>query len=244
MKNHSTRSDPLFVASPNRNPKLPILSISYPSRFPASPVPLSRFLYIVPVPLSPLQSVPRPSRWDRRFLPTGTAFPPRSSGSSSAGAIRQVDLQGPATGRSRPGCFRISLPASARARVSPFPFPRSSSPCYPANSRSATRPDDGPLAARTRVAPKCQAAIVGGPKCLPKCPKCLQGGRRFSGFGIGRGFAIWGPFPVQAPDKAPETCTWSTRSKGGHQLARSQPRRKPDRVEVPNMCLTCGSLVS
>ena len=26
------------------------------------------------------------------------------------------------------------------------------------------------------------------------------------------GFAIWDPFPVQAPDKAPETCTWSTRS--------------------------------
>src|SRR5208337_2998555 len=32
------------------------------------------------------------------------------------------------------------------------------------------------------------------------------------GFGVGRGFAIRGPFPVQAPDKAPETCTWSTRS--------------------------------
>src|SRR5208337_5398389 len=32
------------------------------------------------------------------------------------------------------------------------------------------------------------------------------------GFGVGRGFAIRGPFPVQAPDKAPETFTWSTRS--------------------------------
>ena len=32
------------------------------------------------------------------------------------------------------------------------------------------------------------------------------------GFGVGRGFANRGPFPVQAPDKAPETCTWSTRS--------------------------------
>ena len=32
------------------------------------------------------------------------------------------------------------------------------------------------------------------------------------GFGVGRGFATRGPFPVQAPDKAPETCTWSTRS--------------------------------
>ena len=27
------------------------------------------------------------------------------------------------------------------------------------------------------------------------------------GFGVGRGFAIWGPFPVRAPDSAPETCT-------------------------------------
>ena len=33
-----------------------------------------------------------------------------------------------------------------------------------------------------------------------------QGGPRFSGFGVGREFAIWGPFPVQAPDNAPETC--------------------------------------
>src|SRR5271166_328696 len=39
-----------------------------------------------------------------------------------------------------------------------------------------------------------------------------QGGPRFPGFGVGRGFAIWGPFPVQAPDRAPETCTWSTRT--------------------------------
>ena len=38
------------------------------------------------------------------------------------------------------------------------------------------------------------------------------------GFGVGRGFAIRGPFPVQAPDKAPETCTWSTRSEGGRNL--------------------------
>ena len=34
-----------------------------------------------------------------------------------------------------------------------------------------------------------------------------QGGPRFPGFGVGRGFAIWGPFPVQAPVKAPESCT-------------------------------------
>ena len=34
-----------------------------------------------------------------------------------------------------------------------------------------------------------------------------QGGPRFPGFGVGRGFAIWGPFPVQAPDSAPETWT-------------------------------------
>ena len=43
-------------------------------------------------------------------------------------------------------------------------------------------------------------------------------GPRFPGFGVGRGFAIWDPFPVQAPDKAPETCTWSTRSEGGRNL--------------------------
>ena len=34
-----------------------------------------------------------------------------------------------------------------------------------------------------------------------------QGGPRFPGFGVGRGFAIWGPFPVHAPDSAPETWT-------------------------------------
>ena len=66
-----------------------------------------------------------------------------------------------------------------------------------------------------------------------------QGGPRFPGFGVGRGFAIWGPFPVRAPDSAPETWTWSTRSEGGRQLAGPQPRRKPDRVEVPNMRWTC-----
>ena len=66
-----------------------------------------------------------------------------------------------------------------------------------------------------------------------------QGGPRFSGFGVGRGFAIWRPFPVQAPDNAPETWTWSTRSEGGRQLARPQPRRKPDRLEVPSICWTC-----
>ena len=37
-----------------------------------------------------------------------------------------------------------------------------------------------------------------------------QGGPRFPGFGVRRGFAIWGPFPVQAPDNAPERWTWST----------------------------------
>ena len=30
------------------------------------------------------------------------------------------------------------------------------------------------------------------------------------GFGVGRGFAISSPFPVQAPDNAPERWTWST----------------------------------
>src|SRR5208283_5190117 len=64
------------------------------------------------------------------------------------------------------------------------------------------------------------------------------------GFGVGRGFAIWDPFPVQAPDKAPESCTWSTRSEGGRQLAKPQPRRKPDRLEVPKMRWTCESPVS
>ena len=39
-----------------------------------------------------------------------------------------------------------------------------------------------------------------------------QGGPRFPGFGVGRGFAIWGPFPVQAPVKAPESCTSPTRT--------------------------------
>ena len=29
-----------------------------------------------------------------------------------------------------------------------------------------------------------------------------QGRPRFPGFGVGRGFAIWGPFPVHAPDSA------------------------------------------
>ena len=99
-------------------------------------------------------------------------------------------------------------------------------------------------------------------------------GRQFAGFGVGRGSAIWGPFPVHAPDNAPETWTWSTRteslrfrrwawvchlgplsggapdsapetwtwstrSEGGRQLAGLQPRRKPNRVEVPNMRWTC-----
>ena len=45
-----------------------------------------------------------------------------------------------------------------------------------------------------------------------------QRGPRFPGFGVGRGFAIWGPFPVRAPDSAPETWTWSTRSEGGRNL--------------------------
>src|SRR5271157_3420674 len=46
----------------------------------------------------------------------------------------------------------------------------------------------------------------GEPAGLPLVPGG-QGGPRFPGFGVGRGFAIWGPFPVQAPDSAPETCT-------------------------------------
>ena len=39
-----------------------------------------------------------------------------------------------------------------------------------------------------------------------------------SGFGVGRGFAIWGAFRVQASVKAPESCAWSTRSEGGRNL--------------------------
>ena len=35
---------------------------------------------------------------------------------------------------------------------------------------------------------------------------------------VGRGFAIWGPFRVQASVKAPESCAWSTRSEGGRNL--------------------------
>ena len=100
-----------------------------------------------------------------------------------------------------------------------------------------------------------------------------QRGPKFSSFGVGRGFAIWGPFPEQAPDSAPETWTWSTRTEiprfrrwawvchigpfpRAHRThaprltlhaprltwwaptCRPQPRRKPDRVEVPNLCWT------
>ena len=36
----------LFVASPNHNPKLPILSISYLSRFPLPRFPLPAFPYL------------------------------------------------------------------------------------------------------------------------------------------------------------------------------------------------------
>ena len=38
----------------------------------------------------------------------------------------------------------------------------------------------------------------------------VQGGRRFSGLGVGCAFAIWDPFTVREPDKATETWTWST----------------------------------
>ena len=41
----------------------------------------------------------------------------RSSGSSSAATSASSTSAGPATGRSRPGCSRASLPASARARA-------------------------------------------------------------------------------------------------------------------------------
>ena len=41
-----------------------------------------------------------------------------------------------------------------------------------------------------------------------------------------------GAFPVQAPDKAPETWTWSPGSEGGRQLARPRPRRQPDRLQA------------
>ena len=38
----------------------------------------------------------------------------------------------------------------------------------------------------------------------------VQGGRRFSGLGVGCAFAICDPFTVREPDKATETWTWST----------------------------------
>ena len=41
-----------------------------------------------------------------------------------------------------------------------------------------------------------------------------------------------GAFPVQAPDRTPETWTWSPGSEGGRQLARPQPRRQPDRLQA------------
>ena len=51
--------------------------------------------------------------------------------------------------------------------------------------------------------------MIASNRCGPEVRRSLEPG---PGFGVGRGFAIRGPFPVQAPDKAPETCTWSTRS--------------------------------
>ena len=39
-----------------------------------------------------------------------------------------------------------------------------------------------------------------------------QGGPRFPGFGVGRGFAIWGPFPVHAPDTHRKRGPLSTRT--------------------------------
>jgi hypothetical protein len=71
----------LFVASPNHNPKLPILSISYLSRFPP-PVPLSasktpHLVNIVPVPLSCPQYRTCPAfRLLSRFPPPLSRFPP------------------------------------------------------------------------------------------------------------------------------------------------------------------------
>ncbi len=47
-----------------------------------------------------------------------------------------------------------------------------------------------------------------------------------------------GPFRVRASD----ACSRSTRCEDGSQLARRQPPRKPDRVEVPSICWACGSL--
>ena len=37
---------------------------------------------------------------------------------------------------------------------------------------------------------------------------------------------------MQAPDKAPETSTWSPGSEGDCQLARPRPRRQPDPVQA------------
>ena len=52
------------------------------------------------------------------------------------------------------------------------------------------------------------------PAGLPLVPGC-QGERRFSGRGVGCGFAIWGPFGVRASD----ACSRSTRCEDGSQLS-------------------------
>ena len=56
---------------------------------------------------------------------------------------------------------------------------------------------------------------------------------------LGVGLPSGAPFRCAHRIAPPETWTWSTRSEGGRQLAGPQPRRKPDRVEVPNMRWTC-----
>ena len=77
-----------------------------------------------------------------------------------------------------------------------------------------------PSAIAIAVAPNSRSSAISSisqPAGLPLVPGG-QGGRRFSGFDVGCGFAIWGPFRVQASVKAPESCAWSTRSEGGRNL--------------------------
>ncbi len=94
----------------------------------------------------------------------------------------------------------------------------------------------------------CNRQGLDGPTHSPVPRKCgwprprADGDSQVSALGVG--LPSGGPFPVRAPVIAPETYGWSTRSEGGRQLARPQPRQKPDRAAVPNMCWPCGSPVS
>ncbi len=62
---------------------------------------------------------------------------------------------------------------------------------------------------------------------------------KVAAWGVGRPSAA---LSVRAPDSAPETWAWATRSAGGRPRAgpRPRPRRGPDRVAVANVCGRCG----